>query len=182
MGLDRECARRRAVLAHGGTVADVDHSLPAHTVGCGHISRIDACLGYEHRSRRQSKVGGGKSQCPPEFLAVYDLAAQAVGRAEQLGGLLGTSFDEVTSYGRRADRRERSAIFRCGDDLYAYFAPYGAILFHAVDEVVAQAVVEADYKGLDGKFLAQYRQKVFRAHASERFVETQQYDILRAGL
>ena len=60
--------------------------------------------------------------------------------------------------------------------------PYGAILFHAVDEVVAQAVVEADYKGLDGKFLAQYRQKVFRAHASERFVETQQYDILRAGL
>ena len=25
-------------------------------------------------------------------------------------------------------------------------------------------------------------QKVFRAHASERFVETQQYDILRAGL
>lgn len=52
------------------------------------------------------------------------------------------------------DRRERSAIFRGGDDLYAYFAPYGAILLHAVDQVVAQAVVEADHESLDGKFLA----------------------------
>ena len=69
-----------------------------------------------------------------------------------------------------------------GDNLHAYFAPYGAILFNAVDEVVTQTVVEADHESLDGKFLTQYRQEVSRAHASERFVETQQYDILRAGL